>query len=98
MYTEFDFLSGQLKFKSCSPANYRGSYMFQTIGDPTKSFDDADFVKQYESISTLMIIANQGPIIIRGNQFIENIGTSGGAIHIYSPDFESNAGSNRTNS
>ena len=45
-----------------------------------------------------MIQANQGPVIIRKNRFEENIGTLGGALHIYAPDFETNAGSNATNS
>ena len=35
-----------------------------------------------------MILANKGPIIIKNNTFEENIGTTGGAIHIMSPDFE----------
>ena len=45
-----------------------------------------------------MIIANQAPIIIKNNTFVENIGTIGGAIHIMSPDFESNAESTEANS
>ena len=36
-----------------------------------------------------MIIENKGPLIIVNNTFTENIGTIGGAIHIFSPDFES---------
>ena len=45
-----------------------------------------------------MILANQGPILIKDNIFEENIGTIGGAIHIMSPDFETNISSNSTNS
>ena len=37
-----------------------------------------------------MLIAPKGPIVIRNNTFEENIGTIGGAIHIFSPDFEAN--------
>ena len=37
-----------------------------------------------------MILANKGPIIIKGSHFEENIGTLGGTIHIMSPDFETN--------
>ena len=64
------------------------------MADPRGAFDDLEFVQRYESVSTLMIIANRGPIVIKDNTFEENIGTMGGAIHIMSPDFESNAGSN----
>ena len=59
---------------------------------------DEDFLQRYESVSTLMIRRNQGPIVINNNTFSENIGTMGGAIHIYSPDFESNADSEEVNS
>ena len=54
-------------------------------------------VENYESVSSIMVIANQGPIIIKDNIFEENIGTMGGAIHIMSPDFEHNQMSNETN-
>ena len=34
-----------------------------------------------------MIKGNQGPIIFKKNEFIGNIGTTGGVIHIEDPDF-----------
>ena len=34
-----------------------------------------------------MIRGNRGPIIFSGNTFKDNIGTTGGAIHIEDPDF-----------
>ena len=68
------------------------------MANPFEEFDDKNFVQLYESVSTFMIMANKGPIIIKNNTFEENIGTLGGAIHIMSPDFESNAASNTTNS
>ena len=60
------------------------------MADPRGEFDDLGFTKSYESVSTLVIVANKGPIILMGNTFTENIGTVGGAVHIMSPDFESN--------
>ena len=73
--------------------------MSQSIADPSGDFDDLGFVKTYESVSTLIIEANRGPIIIKDNTFEENIATMGGAIHIMSPDFESTAAySNYNNS
>ena len=68
------------------------------MANPFTEFNDKDFVQQYESVSTLMIMANKGPLIIKNNTFEENIGTLGGAIHIMSPDFESNADSTEVNS
>lgn len=37
-------------------------------------------------------------MLFKENLFLENIGTLGGAVHIMSPDFETNKGSNATNS
>ena len=68
------------------------------MANPFEEFNDKDFVQQYESVSTLMIMANKGPLILKNNTFEENIGTLGGAIHIMSPDFESNANSTEVNS
>ena len=78
-------------FKVCDLATYRADYLFKWISNPSGSFNDEDFVQKYESVSTLLINANKGPIIIKENKFDENIGTLGGAIHIMSPDFESTA-------
>ena len=58
--------------------------------------DDLGIVQLYESVSTLVILANKGPIIIKDNVFEENIGTMGGVMHIMSPDFETNAALNDT--
>ena len=68
------------------------------MANPFEEFDDKNFVQLYESVSTFMIMANKGPIIIKNNTFEENIGTLGGAIHIMSPDFESNKDSTEVNS
>ena len=43
---------------------------------------------KYETVSPIYIQANTAPIILIGNVFSENIGTTGGAIHIVSPNFE----------
>lgn len=37
-----------------------------------------------------MIKGNQGPIIFTGNTFEDNIGTTGGVIHIEHPDYRNN--------
>ena len=65
------------------------------FADSRDALDDPGFVKKYESVSTLMIVANKGPIIIKENTFENNIGTAGGVIHIMSPDFESSGESDQ---
>ena len=45
-------------------------------------------VANYETVSPIYIYANTGPVVLKGNNFLENIGTSGGAVHISSPRFE----------
>ena len=40
-----------------------------------------------ENISAFVIKGNRGPMIFVNNTFSENIGTTGGVIHIESPDF-----------
>ena len=62
------------------------------------SFDDLEFEKYYEVISPILIISNKAPVLIKENEFSENIGTLGGTVHIFSPDFETNKASNATNS
>lgn len=94
-YSSFEDQSGQVNFKVCEKPSYVGKYLFQSLADSRDSLDDLGLVMQYESISTLVIMANQGPIIINGNTFEENIGTMGGVMHIMSADFETNA--NRAN-
>ena len=66
--------------------------------DPAGSFDDLQFAYYYEAVSPILIVENKGPVIIKENTFSENIGTLGGAVHILSPDFETNKGLNETNS
>ena len=53
-------------------------------------FDDMEFAAMYEAISPILIVSNRGPIILKHNRFWENIGTLGGAVHIYAPDFDTN--------
>ena len=57
--------------------------------DPNANFEDEDMVHGYESAVPIFIRANHGPMIFVNNTFSENIGTSGGAIQILSPNFES---------
>ena len=58
--------------------------------DPFGSFDDATFAAIYEAVSPILIVSNRGPTLFKNNTFSENIGTLGGAVHIYAPDFETN--------
>ena len=88
-FSDFERDSGQVYFKFCDLSIFRADYLFKWIANPKKYLDDEEFVQNYESISTLLINANKGPIIIKENVFQENIGTIGGAVHIMSPDFES---------
>ena len=90
-YSDFERQLGQVFFKYCDLTTWRGQYLSNKFADPSGEFNDLDFVREYESVSTLIIVANRGPIIIKDNLFEENIGTMGGAIHIMSPDFESTA-------
>lgn len=34
------------------------------MADPKSGFDDLSFVENYEQVSSIMILANKGPIII----------------------------------
>ena len=43
---------------------------------------------EWETVSPIFIQANTAPIILINNTFSENIGTTGGALHIISPNFE----------
>ena len=90
-YSDFERQLGQVFFKYCDLTTWRGQYLSNKLADPSGEFNDLDFVREYESVSTLIIEANRGPIIIKDNLFEENIGTMGGKIHIMSPDFESTA-------
>ena len=55
--------------------------------NPDTEFDDAYLVDMVENISAFVIKGNRGPMIFVNNTFSENIGTTGGVIHIESPDF-----------
>ena len=55
--------------------------------DPDQTLDDSIVVKQTESVAPFVIKGNQGPILFIKNKFAENIGTTGGAIHIEDPEF-----------
>ena len=44
-------------------------------------------VDTLENVAAFMIKGNKGPMIFTGNNFRENIGTTGGVIHIESPEF-----------
>jgi len=93
-YSDFERQKGQLNFKVCDLLVYKGVYLSQFLTNPQKGFDDVSFVANYEQVSPLLIVENQGPVILLNNLFAENIGTTGGAIHIKSPDFESKIASN----
>ena len=43
---------------------------------------------EWETVSPIFIQANTAPVILLDNTFSENIGTTGGALHIISPNFE----------
>ena len=63
-----------------------GRYLFNEVIDPKNTFDDSLVVDSMENVAPFMIKGNQGPIIFTGNTFTDNIGTTGGVIHIESPD------------
>ena len=87
IYSDFEQRSGQLNFKICNKA-YEREYLSQVLADPRDNFDDGEFAKNYETVTSIFIQTNQGPTVIRNNRFEENIGTMGGVISIMSPDFE----------
>lgn len=92
VYSDFERVSGQLNFKICNK-DYSRSFLSQLLADPRDYFDDGQFAKTYETITSIFIQTNQAPVIITDNRFEENIGTMGGVMHIMSPDFESTTGS-----
>ena len=55
--------------------------------DPDTEFNDGTIVDTIENISAIIIKGNRGPMIFVNNTFYENIGMTGGVIHIESPDF-----------
>ena len=76
-----------LQFKVCVDNLWYANYFFQSVIDPDSEFDDALIVDTLENVATIMIKGNQGPMIFTGNTFRDNIGTTGGAIHIEYPEF-----------
>ena len=78
-----------LKFKVCkADGSYTSEYYMAMVIDPDTEFDDGLYVQHMEQMSPFFIYANGGPIVFIDNEFSENIGTTGGAIHIEQPNFE----------
>ena len=78
-----------LKFKVCrTDGSYLAEYYFSDVIDPDTEFDDSLYVKNMEQMSPFFIYANGGPLVFVDNDFEENIGTTGGAIHIEQPNFD----------
>ena len=69
---------------------WTASYLFNEVIDPDGLFDDSNIVNLIENVAAFMIKGNQGPIIFTGNTFEDNIGTTGGVIHIEHPDYRNN--------
>ena len=82
-----DDLLKQLQFKKCVDDEWTGRYLFQEAIDPDTEFDDSLLITNMENIAPFVIKGNRGAIIFSGNIFRENIGTTGGVIHIEDPDF-----------
>ena len=76
-----------LQFKKCVDVTYTSNYFFKEVIDPDKEFDDSVVIDTIENVSVFMIKGNEGAMIFSGNEFKENIGTTGGVIHIESPEF-----------
>ena len=76
-----------VQFKKCVTDTWIGRYFFREVIDPDTEFDDAHVNDELENVSPFMIKGNRGPIIFTGNIFRDNIGTTGGVIHIEDPDF-----------
>lgn len=89
MYIQFKGFVGSthIQFKVCVDNLWTSKYLFQDSINPNEQFDDALVVANIETVAPFVIIGNQGPIVFVGNTFRENIGTTGGVIHIQDPDF-----------
>jgi len=96
-FSDWENQSGQLNFKICNLRSFVGQYLMQQMTDPYGEFDDLEFAAMYEAVSPILIVSNKGPVLFKNNFFSENIGTLGGSVHIYSPDFESNNNSTSKN-
>ena len=78
-----------LKFKVCATdGSYTSQYYMAEVIDPDIEFDDSLYVNNMEQMAPFFIYANGGPILFIDNEFSENIGTTGGVIHIEQPNFE----------
>ena len=96
-FTQWEASKGQLNFKVCDLTSFRGLYLTQYLTDPSTELDDLALASNYEAVSPFVIMLNRGPIIFINNTIQENIGTLGGAVHIFAPDFETGANSTETN-
>ena len=76
-----------IQFKKCVDNAWTGRYFFREVIDPDTEFDDSLVVDNLENVAPFMIKGNRGAIIFSGNTFSDNIGTTGGVIHIEYPDF-----------
>lgn len=76
-----------LQFKQCVDQTWTSRYLFNEVIDPDQTFDDSIVVDMIENVAAFMIKGNRGPVIFSGNTFRDNIGTTGGVIHIEDPDF-----------
>ena len=76
-------------FKVCATdGSYTSQYYMADVIDPDLEFDDSLYVNNMEQMAPFFIYANGGPMMFIDNEFSENIGTTGGAIHIEQPNFE----------
>ena len=77
----------QVQMKVCVDNAWTSRYFFQEVIDPDETYDDSVTVNNIETVSPFYIRGNAGAIVFADNMFSENIGTTGGAIHIEDPDF-----------
>ena len=75
-------LGAHLQFKVCIDDIWYARYFFNEVIDPNEFFDDKVFINALETVAPFNIRGNQGAIIFLDNTFSENIGTTGGSIHI----------------
>ena len=88
MLTDFtDYNYDYLQMKICQNDTWVARYFMHEVINPDTIWDDNLMVSTLENVATFMIKGNQGPIIFKKNEFIGNIGTTGGVIHIEDPDF-----------
>ena len=76
-----------MQFKTCVDLEWYARYFFLEVIKDNAEWKDEKMVHLLESVSAFVIKGNRGPMIFSGNEFRENIGTTGGVIHIEKPDF-----------